>query len=55
MSHLKVGLLILSLLVILIDSKIVKIDIKLLQKNSMNIAKWIAGILLGVIIKSLLK
>lgn len=55
MSLLQVGLLMLSLLVISVQSNVIIINTKLLRKNVPNIAKWIAGILLGTIVKSLFK
>jgi hypothetical protein len=57
MSHLQVGLLILSLLVIFIslESKVVIVDTELLRKNAPDIAKWIVRVLLESIIKSFFK
>lgn len=52
---LKVGLLILLILVISVQTKIVIIDTNRLRKNAPNITKWVIGILLGCIVKSLFK
>jgi hypothetical protein len=55
MSHLEVGLLMLSLLYISVDSKVVIIDTVAFMNSLPKIIKWIAVFLLTMILKSLFK
>lgn len=55
MEHLPEYLFILSVLIISVESNVVKFDFRLLHKYKRSILIWIAGILLGVIITSWIK
>lgn len=55
MEHLLVGLFVVSIIIISIHYKIVKVNLNLLSKNVGNIVTWIACIMLGSIISTWLR
>jgi|GEM_PF-4710327 len=55
MQHLPLGLIVLSVLIVSLQSRVVRIDYQLLHKLAPNIIAWIARVLLSVIISSWLK
>ncbi|MCB2295665.1 hypothetical protein LGK95_19500 [Clostridium algoriphilum] len=55
MEHLKVGVFVVSIIILSMHYKVVEINFNLLSKNVGTIAVWIACIMLGAIISSWLE